>query len=220
MVPRIADDLYHDLLSSDETLTVRAEVRAFAEEHVAPVAAELAQAVESVEAFPHHLFRRMADVGLFTIPFAVLATGGVSHDPAFLFPAIHDVSPEWRPHHLLGTKQSDVPRQTWIEFEIAAHHAAATMLANAAGQPLERFSLIRDFDEEFLGLISRGELAAFDDWVPTDVVTRAGIGAMEVLTWVAAANAARELGVATADVTFYEPILEFGVGFGMVEGRA
>lgn len=149
----------------------------------------------------------------------VMGTGGISHDPAFLFPPIHDVGPDWKPHHLLGTKQSDVPRQAWIDYEIEAHEAAATMLADAAadGVAPEEYSIVLDFDDRVLGLVTGGELASFDEWDPTEVVTTAGVGAMEILSWVAAANCAETLGAARPGVRFHEGIIEFGVGFGLVE---
>lgn len=61
--------LYHDLLMPEETQAVRDEVRAFADLHVAPVAWEIGQNEEAVANFPRDLFRKMADAGLFRIPF-------------------------------------------------------------------------------------------------------------------------------------------------------
>lgn len=67
---RLSDRLYDPRLEPDEVRQVRAEVRKFADEHVAPVAYEIAQTPESVEAFPWDLFRKMGAAGLFRIPFA------------------------------------------------------------------------------------------------------------------------------------------------------
>lgn len=152
----------------------------------------------------------------------LLGTGGVSHDPAFLFPAIHDVPEPWLPYHLLGTKQDEVSRQTWIDYEIAAHLGGAQMLADAAaaGVPPSQFSLIQEFDDRFLDIVTRGDLEALDSWVPDEVVAEAGIGAMEVLSWVAANHAARELGVVHPEVRYHELIIEIGVGFAILEGRS
>jgi len=74
--------LYHDLLTPAETQAVRNEVRQFADEHVAPVAWEIGHREESVDNFPRELFRKMADAGLFRIPFSA-AVGG----RGLLFPA-------------------------------------------------------------------------------------------------------------------------------------
>jgi len=68
---RYSDDLYDDMWLPDETIEIRAQVRRFAEEHVRPVAHELNNTPESLDAFPVELVERMADAGLFRIPFAV-----------------------------------------------------------------------------------------------------------------------------------------------------
>ena len=62
--------LYHDLMSPQEVRDVRARVRAFCDEHLAPVAWEIGHREESPEAFPFDLFRKMGNAGLFRIPFA------------------------------------------------------------------------------------------------------------------------------------------------------
>ncbi len=66
---RLQDRLYHDWLLPDETRRVRAEVRLFTDQEVLPVADALNTVDESPEAFPRLLFRRMAEQGLFAIPF-------------------------------------------------------------------------------------------------------------------------------------------------------
>ncbi|WP_419913918.1 acyl-CoA dehydrogenase family protein [Hoeflea sp.] len=68
--PRMSDEIYHDMLSPEDVQDIRLEVRAFGSEHVAPVAREIAERDESVEAFPRALFDEMASAGLFRIPFA------------------------------------------------------------------------------------------------------------------------------------------------------
>lgn len=161
--------------------------------------------------------RYVAGLGLSRV--LVLGTGGISHNPAFLFPPIHDCPPEWLPHHLLGIKQHEVPRQTWIDYQIDTHHLAAGRLAEAAaaGAPPTEFSIVADFDRRFLDLVTRGDLAPLDTWVPTEVVETAGVGAMEVLSWVASANCAQALGAADPEIRFQAGIIEYGVGFGLIE---
>ena len=79
-VARHQDLLYHDLLTPGEVLAVRQEVRRFADEHVAPLAHAIGHTEESVAAFPRTLFARMADAGLFGIPFAAELGGhGLRH---------------------------------------------------------------------------------------------------------------------------------------------
>jgi alkylation response protein AidB-like acyl-CoA dehydrogenase len=66
---RYADDVYDDLWLPKETLEVRARIRDFAEQCVRPVAHELNNTPESLDAFPRKLVAQMADAGLFRIPF-------------------------------------------------------------------------------------------------------------------------------------------------------
>lgn len=66
---RCQERLYHDLLTPEECRAIRAEVRQFADLHIAPVAWEIGYRNESVDHFPRALFKKMADAGLFRIPF-------------------------------------------------------------------------------------------------------------------------------------------------------
>ncbi|CAM5476991.1 acyl-CoA dehydrogenase family protein [Eoetvoesiella caeni] len=72
---RFQTKLYHDLLTPEETLAVREEIRRFVDEHVAPVAWEIGHREESVENFPRNLFHKMAKAGLFRIPFGAEVGG-------------------------------------------------------------------------------------------------------------------------------------------------
>lgn len=81
MLPkRMAEELYHDLMSSEVVREIRREVRAFADEFVAPRAYEIAHRDESVESFPRDVFDAMARQGIFRIPFAARDGGrGLEH---------------------------------------------------------------------------------------------------------------------------------------------
>ncbi|MES2126346.1 MAG: acyl-CoA dehydrogenase family protein [Pseudomonadota bacterium] len=80
---RYQDSLYHDLDLPAELQAIRAEVRRFADEHVAPVAYAIGHTEESVAAFPRALFAKMAQAGLFRIPFAADVGGrGLAHPVA------------------------------------------------------------------------------------------------------------------------------------------
>lgn len=67
--PRRADALFHDVWLPEETQRIRAEVRAFADDVLRPVAHRLNTTPESKEAFPRAEFDAMARAGLYTIPF-------------------------------------------------------------------------------------------------------------------------------------------------------
>ena len=148
----------------------------------------------------------------------ILGSGGLSHDPEMLFPAIDDVSAEWRPYHLLGNRQSEVPQAKWIAYEIEAHHAAAGMLARGE-LPVEALKISADWDRRFLDLLANGDLAEVDRWTPRQVIADGGFGAMEVLAWVAAAQCMADATGARATASFHCAIPEVGVGFGIAESR-
>lgn len=66
---RRADALYADLFLPDETKRVRAEVRAFCDEVLRPVAQRLNTTPESKSSFARAQFDAMAQAGLYQIPF-------------------------------------------------------------------------------------------------------------------------------------------------------
>lgn len=92
-VPRAADALHHDLLLPSETRELRAEVRRFATEHVAPEAGTIAQREESPDSFPTGVFGAMAQAGLFGIPFAAAHGGrGLAHPVCGTVAAIEELA--------------------------------------------------------------------------------------------------------------------------------
>lgn len=144
----------------------------------------------------------------------VIGTGGLGHNPRSLFPPIDEVEPRWKPYHLFGKAQSAVSQQEWIDFEIEAHKVAAVFLADDS-IPDEVFGLNDEWDASFMADFCAGDMSKFDSWIPELVVERAGIGAMEVLSWVAA-------GAAVSDLTGTRPVhrlqrvcREIGIGFGV-----
>ena len=144
----------------------------------------------------------------------IIGTGGLGHNPRSLFPPIDEVTDEWRPYHLRGTAQSVVPQQKWIDYEIEAHKVAAAFLADE-NIPDEVFGLHDDWDREFMSRFCTGDFAAFDSWVPDRVVEDAGSGAMEVLSWIAAGSAMRELTGAAPVHRLQRVCRVMGIGFGI-----
>lgn len=77
---RFQDTLYHDVLAPAEVSALRKELRTFADAHVAPEAYAIGHREESVEHFPHGLFQKMAQAGLFRVPFSADIGGrGLQH---------------------------------------------------------------------------------------------------------------------------------------------
>lgn len=77
---RFQPHLYHDLITPAESIAIRDEVREFADAYVAPAAWEIGHREESVDHFPRELFKKMAEAGLFRIPFTSEVGGrGLQH---------------------------------------------------------------------------------------------------------------------------------------------
>ena len=77
---RLSDSLYHDLISPAEIQSIREEVRAFADEFIAPRAYDIAHKDESVANFPRDIFELMAEKGIFQIPYRSADGGrGLAH---------------------------------------------------------------------------------------------------------------------------------------------
>ena len=142
----------------------------------------------------------------------LVGTGGLGHNPRMLFPPIDEVGDEWRPYHLFGRSQNDVSQQAWIDYEIEAHQVAAAFLADPS-IPDEVFGLHDDWDRAFLAQYCGGDLASFDEWDPQQVVDDAGIGAMEVLSWMAAGQAMERLTGAAPRQRLQQVCRVIGIGF-------
>lgn len=142
----------------------------------------------------------------------VIGTGGLGHNPRMLFPPIDEVPEEWRPYHLHGRAQTQVSQQSWIDFEIEAHKVAAAFLADDS-IPDEAFGLSDSWDAAFMRDYCSGDMTRFDSWNPETVVQDAGIGAMEVLSWVAAGSTMKELTGANPRQRLQRVCREIGIGF-------
>lgn len=80
MPERVADRLFHDLLSPAAVVAQRARVRQVATEVIAPAAYRIANGNERVDGFPHDVFKSLAAEGVLRIPFAPEVGGdGLEH---------------------------------------------------------------------------------------------------------------------------------------------
>ncbi len=91
--PRIADTLYHDLVSPEEVVEVRRRVRQVALRDVAPVADRIARGDERLDGFPRDVFDRLATAGIYRIPFAADVGGdGLAHPATATATAVEEVA--------------------------------------------------------------------------------------------------------------------------------
>ncbi|MEM9740410.1 MAG: hypothetical protein AAF829_11120 [Pseudomonadota bacterium] len=141
-----------------------------------------------------------------------IGTGGLSHNPYIVFPPITDaeMGQEWKPYILHGKKQTKVPQQDWIDWEFEAHKEAAQMFAGFEGPP-EEVGVIEKWDRALLKDYCAGDLAQFDAWEAEQIMADAGIGAVEVQSWIAAAQAMKSASGADPKTTFQRGMRELGI---------
>lgn len=61
--------LFHDIILPEEPMKIRREVREFVGKEIEPVAYEIDEGEETKNSFPMDIFNKMANQGLFKIPF-------------------------------------------------------------------------------------------------------------------------------------------------------
>ncbi|MFJ4654311.1 acyl-CoA dehydrogenase family protein [Nocardia sp. NPDC088792] len=76
---RTGDRIWHDVFLPEDVAHVRAMARTAVATHLAPVAREIAQREESVEAFPWSAFKGLAGAGLYAVPFEKPFGAGLEH---------------------------------------------------------------------------------------------------------------------------------------------
>jgi alkylation response protein AidB-like acyl-CoA dehydrogenase len=90
---RLADRLYHDLLTPTETRQVRSRVRSMAHAVVAPAASRIAAGDERLDGFPQAVFDALGREGLFRVPFASDVGGdGLSHPATATAVAVEELA--------------------------------------------------------------------------------------------------------------------------------
>jgi 2,3-dihydroxyphenylpropionate 1,2-dioxygenase len=148
----------------------------------------------------------------------VLASGGLSHHPVPIYPEYGTAEEPTVTHYQLhgSTDSSEgLSRAAWLDRLEQLHHMAADWVLDGVITP-EMIRLNPEFDRRFLALLQTGDLAVFDDWSAGQVIEEAGIGAMEIHTWIAAAAAALPHLANPITQDLYEPSIEYGIGVGLV----
>ncbi|MEM9208803.1 MAG: hypothetical protein AAGA61_06125, partial [Pseudomonadota bacterium] len=118
-------------------------------------------------------------------------------------------------YQLTGGKSTpSLSKQEWLVRLHDMHIEGAQMLVDGTRTKAD-LKLNPTVDGEFLQLMVEDRLEAVDDWAPAEIVAQAGIGWMEMHTWVAAAAASRSAGGSRPVVDFYGEMLEIGIAAGV-----
>lgn len=146
---------------------------------------------------------------------AFLASGGLSHHPVNVFPQdLASADPALRDYLTYGGGKGEMSRAGWVE-----HMSEMTRLG---GERVKRgemvaadFRINPEWDREFLRLFAAGDLTAFDAWRPEEVIAQAGVAAIEVQQWIAAAAAARAMGCGPPVIDLYVAAVEYRLAVGV-----
>ena len=148
-----------------------------------------------------------------------LASGGMSHHPTRYYPEHGKGEQEVEAWKLSGgdDPQSLTPGQ-WLERLDVMHHEGAAMIARGE-RTAGDMRLNAESDQRFLDLLTQNRLEEYDDWDQYELVERAGIGSMELHTWIAAAAAHRSAGGRMPVQDFYSVMPELGIAAGIAHAE-
>jgi alkylation response protein AidB-like acyl-CoA dehydrogenase len=90
---RMAERLYHDLMTPVDVRDVRTRVREIADTLVAPIAARIATGDERIDGFPRDVFDSLAAAGIYRIPFGSDVGGdGLDHPATSTAVAVEELA--------------------------------------------------------------------------------------------------------------------------------
>lgn len=135
----------------------------------------------------------------------LIGSGGLSHDPPV--PRLRGATPE-------ATEFLVHRRRTPAEQQAREEQLLRVGQSFARGETA-LMDLNPDLDQELLATFATGDLAQFDTLDVEWLVEQGGSSIHEVRTWIAAHAALRAAGPYRTESTFYQPVPEWIVGFGV-----
>lgn len=148
-----------------------------------------------------------------------MASGGISHHPAFIFPPMDEASEEVLGYQTDGAHGGTMTDEEWFARYDKLHIEGAQAIVDGH-LSADDLRLCEDFDRDFMARYAKGNLKSMDDWDQLgDVLPRAGMGAWEIHNWIAAGSAYTACsGVSRVD-TYYQLATEYAVGYGMAASK-
>ena len=148
----------------------------------------------------------------------LLASGGMSHHPTRYYPALGDGEDQVTAWQVSGGDDPDsLTKKQWLERLDVMHHEGAEMIARGE-RTAAQMHLNAEADQRFLKVLTANRLEEFDTWDQAALVAEAGIGSMELHTWIAGAAAQKIAGRNPPELSFYSVTPELGIAAGVVHG--
>jgi 2,3-dihydroxyphenylpropionate 1,2-dioxygenase len=139
----------------------------------------------------------------------VIGSGGLSHDVPV--PRLREAPPDVA-EYLVSKRRTPAEQR---EREQTVHRAAQDF---ARGESPLR-PLNPDLDKQILQQLEAGDLAQFDTLSVEQLGAEGGSSIHEVRTWIAAHAALRTAGAYQTELSFYQPIPEWIIGFAVTTAR-
>jgi 2,3-dihydroxyphenylpropionate 1,2-dioxygenase len=149
----------------------------------------------------------------------LLASGGMSHHPTRYYPALGDGEDSVTAWQISGGDDpGSLTKKQWLERLDVMHHEGAEMIARGE-RTAAQMHLNAEADQRFLKVLIANRLEEFDTWNQSALVAEAGIGSMELHTWIAGAAAHKIAGGNPPELSFYSVTPELGIAAGVVHGE-
>ena len=147
-----------------------------------------------------------------------LASGGMSHHPTRYYPAPGEGEEAVAAWQLSGgTDPKSLTKQQWLDRLYTMHHEGAEMIARGE-RTAAQMHLNSKADSRFLNVLQENRLEEYDNWDQEEMIATAGIGSMELHTWIAASAAHKVVGGNLPQIGFYDVMPEIGIAAGVVYG--
>ena len=145
----------------------------------------------------------------------ILGSGGLSHHPEHYYPMRENADPVVYGWQLNGEAAGTMTEEQWFKRLLTMHVEGAHAIV-AGTRTVADMRLNADFDHQVLEYITSGNLAPMDDWNHLEIVAKAGVGALEILNWIAARAAFSAAG-GGAVTARYDMVVDYAVGYALAQ---
>ena len=118
-------------------------------------------------------------------------------------------------YQMRGPHEDPARLGQWLQHMDEVHHGGAAALGSGKLTAAD-CKLNREMDQAFLGFVTSGRVDKADQWKPVELIAQAGIGSVEIYTWIAACSAHAVASGAPPVQDIYAQTVEYGVALGMV----
>jgi 2,3-dihydroxyphenylpropionate 1,2-dioxygenase len=144
----------------------------------------------------------------------IIGSGGLSHHPTRYFPLLGEGVAPVAAWQMSGARAGTFTAEQWFEKLLNDHLEGAKMLTSGR-RTCSDIRLNPEFDRWFMRELAAGNVATLAAIESQKAFETAGVGSLELHTWVAALAAQLCAGGPSPVHHLYAPTLEYGIGYGM-----